>query len=234
MEDIVITPDEMKAAGIVRLTPAEMKGREYVQPRSMSQDDQTLGLMSGPIVADTGTFGPKGATSITRNPNGSPLWLTQEPSPFERADALRSNPVSDPMQVDPLLQFGTEGAMATAAGGVIGAPFRALTAGDAAGAARMASSAALHRGPEVAATGAALLPLLAKFLLGGHGSHMMMKAAKLAPAAANVARSGAAPVMAGAGAATEVLPMAMQKDHESPEQRAARILLGQSPNFVER
>lgn len=42
-----LTPEEMKAAGLGRLTPAEMQGREYKQPKSMTADDQALGLETG-------------------------------------------------------------------------------------------------------------------------------------------------------------------------------------------
>lgn len=48
MAEYKLTPEEMKEAGLGRLTPAEMQGREYKQPKSMTADDQAIGLETGP------------------------------------------------------------------------------------------------------------------------------------------------------------------------------------------
>lgn len=52
-----LTPGEMADAGLDRVTPAEMKGRNYAQPKSMTADDQALGLERGPITAPDSRFG---------------------------------------------------------------------------------------------------------------------------------------------------------------------------------
>jgi hypothetical protein len=81
-----LTPDEMKSAGLDRLTPAEMKGRMYAPPREHSDDE--LGLDGGLI--------PYGFTSPDKSPlekeqagpYGGDIAFLKEAAPFLVGGAL--------------------------------------------------------------------------------------------------------------------------------------------------
>lgn len=202
MEDR-LTPDEMKAAGLDYVTPAEARGRDNgAGPRPPAPD-----LGEGPVHDPTNMErlfpGPN-------DPGGRPENWTNNPS--ESGDLI------------------TQGLMLEAGARASGAPFRAIAPArmsDPAGAARMASSAAYH-GARAAAAGAStntdLLLTIAR-LLGAHGHPVLHAAVKAVPTAIDSAAAGADAMMQGATAASHAAVSAQNAREESPEQRMARILM---------
>lgn len=199
-----LTPDEMKAAGLDYVTPAEAHGRDNGAGPRPPEPDLGEGPVHDPTNMERLFPGPS-------DPGGRPEHWTNNPN--ESGDLI------------------TQGLMLEAGGRAIGAPFQAIAPfkfSDPAGVARMASSAAMQ-GARAATGGGSnmeLLPAIVK-LLTAHGHPVLSAAIKAGPAAVTAARTVAEPAMhvAASGGYGAMSVDDARRQQESPEQRMARILM---------
>lgn len=229
-------PDEFAPPGPVRdlgprTTRASRDPARRGQRENVQEENERLGLDTGPIARDLINVPFIGALQ-------SGNW---GPSPVGNVmKKQRIREISEAVEPVKRVENALGLAAATMLGGGVFGPAAEASVIPTAESRIMASSAALQRANAArggaAAAGGGILPALEQLSHFVHSPYLAL-ARKMIPAAANVARSGAGPVAAGgvgvAGAAA-ARPIAGPSSQETPEQRAARILLGQSPNFVER